>query len=135
MICMTQVPHYFIAIPIPITIKTTFANWQTEFKELLPYKQWTNKHDLHITLKFFGPVDGKKILELKDGLRRIEDLQKFSIQAGEIGFFGKQGNPRVLFVRVMLQQNLSRLQQKIDEISTTHEFKPENRAYHPHITL
>ncbi|SHF80592.1 RNA 2',3'-cyclic phosphodiesterase [Ornithinibacillus halophilus] len=127
--------HYFIAIPLPRTLKETLVNWQKHFKDQLTYKQWPHMEDLHITLKFLGAVEPDQLSELIAQLKKIERLPKFELTVGNIGTFGKQSMPRVLWVGVEKNESLLKLQKKVEECATNIGFSKENRLYKPHITL
>src|SRR5690625_1573287 len=89
--------HYFIAIPLPSALKNYFAAWQEELKGKVPYKQWTNKQDLHITLKFLGTVEKEQFIRLQKELQVVEHTKQFSTKVGSIGVFGNPDKPRILW--------------------------------------
>ncbi|MGY0694745.1 RNA 2',3'-cyclic phosphodiesterase [Virgibacillus sp. FSP13] len=132
---MTSTSHYFIGIPISSQLEDTFYRWQRDLKPQLPYKQWPNKHDLHITLKFLGPVEEATIHSIQNALRNIESFPQFSLEVGGIGLFGNPKGPRILWVGVTKNKALTLFHQKIESSMEEYGFKPEQRAYHPHITL
>ncbi|MEN1968166.1 RNA 2',3'-cyclic phosphodiesterase [Lentibacillus sp. N15] len=132
---MTSFPHYFIGIPVSTEWKKTLFQWQKELKPLLPYKQWTNKHDLHITLKFLGPVEDKKIHLVAQTLQQLENQDSFILHVGGVGTFGNANNPRVLWAGARQQSRLSELHQVVESSLTAYGFAKEKRPYRPHITL
>ncbi|MFU0788445.1 RNA 2',3'-cyclic phosphodiesterase [Virgibacillus proomii] len=131
---MSNFPHYFIAIPLPKRLQQFLADWQSELKTILPYKQWTNIQDLHITLKYLGPVPD---IKLKDLIKRLHAISftPFHIQVGSIGMFGTSAKPRVLYAAVELSEALADLQQQVESVVSHEGFVPERRSYTPHITL
>lgn len=132
---MMQTAHYFIAIPLPKSLQRYLSNWQEELKEKLNYKQWPHSQDLHITLKFLGPVDDNKIGPLHHRLQKTTNTQPFTIEVGSIGTFGKADMPRVLWAGVNKTQNLANLQQQIERLLLNMGYEKETRPYRPHITL
>ncbi|WP_164668316.1 RNA 2',3'-cyclic phosphodiesterase [Virgibacillus doumboii] len=132
---MTNLPHYFIAIPLTESIKNKFSNWQLGLKESLAYKQWPHKDDLHITLKFLGPVELDRINRLIKSLEVIKATPAFSVLTGNLGCFGNPKKPRVLWAGVEKTNEIMQLQQSIEQIARQAGFQEENRAYKPHITL
>lgn len=132
---MSNLPHYFIAIPLPIHIKEYFAQWQKDLKERLSYKLWPHFEDLHITLKFLGPVTSVVIQELQKELIAIQQLEAFTLKVGSIGTFGNPKNPRVLWAGVEKAEPLVLLQERVEECALTVGFTKENRDYRPHITI
>ncbi|AIF45369.1 RNA 2',3'-cyclic phosphodiesterase [Virgibacillus sp. SK37] len=127
--------HYFIAIPIPSNLQSLFSTWQKQLKEDVSYKQWPHKEDLHITLKFLGPVADTKIQSAIDVLRQIEQINAFSVEVGNLGRFGNQTKPRVLWAGVEVNERLLELHNTVEEALSHVGFYKENRAYRPHITL
>ncbi|WP_077621265.1 RNA 2',3'-cyclic phosphodiesterase [Sediminibacillus massiliensis] len=129
-------PHYFIGIPIEKQYEHWLGEWQTELKEKdLKYKSWTHPADLHITLKFLGAVSDKDIKELKDNLAENFRYQSFQVNIGNIGFFGKQNNPRVIWAGVENNDLLNKLQENVENVCISLGFTKESRPYRPHITL
>ncbi|GAB3065583.1 RNA 2',3'-cyclic phosphodiesterase [Virgibacillus ainsalahensis] len=127
--------HYFIAIPVPESLQNFFSEWQRQFKHDLNYRQWTQREDLHITLKFLGPVADDKLRYLEGELYKLEQLQAFHVNVGTIGTFGKPERPSVLWAGVEKTDALSRLQQMVEACTGVTGFPKENRPYRPHITL
>ncbi|WP_068674875.1 RNA 2',3'-cyclic phosphodiesterase [Oceanobacillus sp. Castelsardo] len=132
---MGQIPHYFIAIQLSQKLQDTFASWQNKLQGELPYKQWYNKKDLHITLKFLGAVDDEKLDELTARLKQVEELSAFSMKVGTLGTFGNPINPRVLWAGVERVEPLNKVQQTVELAALEVGFPKENRNYSPHITL
>ncbi|KPH71581.1 MULTISPECIES: RNA 2',3'-cyclic phosphodiesterase [Bacillaceae] len=132
---MGQSPHYFIAIQLSKELQNTFALWQNKLQGVLPYKQWYNKKDLHITLKFLGAVNDEKLEELTTHLKRVEELPAFSLEVGTLGTFGNPKSPRVLWAGVERVEPLIKVQQIVEQGAFEVGFPKENRNYSPHITL
>lgn len=127
--------HYFIAIPLTDTLKNFLSVWQEELKEKFSYKQWTNKQDLHITLKFLGPVENGQLKRLLQELKIIENSNAFSIKAGTIGMFGNPVKPRVLWAGVDQTDALTLLYEQVESAVLSAGLAKETRPYRPHITL
>lgn len=132
---MTSFPHYFIGIPVSADIRDKLSDWQDDFRLLFPYKQWTNQHDLHITLKFLGAVDDKTIQSVIKTLQPIKNQERFTLHVGGIGTFGKTNSPRVLWAGVEKHRQLISLHHYIETSLAACGFSQEKRAYQPHITL
>ena len=127
--------HYFIAIPLPISLKNHFSYLQEELKKQLPYRHWPNKHDLHITLNFIGPIESERLYYLEKELKKIEDIEEFPVDVGSIGMFGNSNRPRVLWADVMKTKQLITLHEQIEICMSNLGFQKELRTYRPHITL
>ncbi len=132
---MSTFPHYFIAIPLNHSLKDYFSHWQDSLKEQLSYKVWPDKQDLHITLKFLGPVAPEALKDVTNELKSIEQLKSFETKVGTIGTFGNPLKPRVLWAGVEKTNDLVLLQNQVEEYAGKVGFAKENREYRPHITL
>lgn len=128
-------PHYFIAIPLPPSIKEKLAGWQRELKAEMPFKQWVHPEDLHITLKFLGAVSEEQLNTLIRLMAQIRRFNSFSLMTGDLGTFGNPEKPRVLWTGVERKPELMDLQQYVEGIAFESGFKKEKRPYSPHITL
>ena len=128
-------PHYFIAIQLPKTLQTYFSAWQEELKQEFSYKQWPNKKDLHITLKFLGAVDDNKLTLLQNKLQDMERFDQFCLETGAFGIFGNPKKPRILWAGVDKTKALSELREAVERICSEVGFIEEKRDYSPHITL
>lgn len=127
--------HYFIAIHLPEEVQSYFYEKQQELKRELPYKQWPHKKDLHITLKFLGPMTDGKLNQLQRILLDIKHCEAFSLETGPLGTFGNPNKPRVLWAGVNKPEALKNLQAKVEACCAEAGFEKEKRAYRPHITL
>lgn len=132
---MASEAHYFIALPLPKSLQNYFSVWQDDLKKKLNYKKWQHKEELHITLKFLGPVADNRIEQIHEALMEITNLNSFEIAIGSIGTFGKPDKPRVLWAGVDKTPALSDLQQQVEAIIERYGFQKETSVYHPHITL
>lgn len=128
-------PHYFIAVSLQQTLKKQLAQWQKELMPLLPYKQWTHAEDLHLTLKFLGPVPEKQLERLMNELHSLEEMISFEIELNGVGYFGNPEKPRVFFADVHKTDALEQLQRKTDRCAENASFEKEKRTFRPHITL
>ncbi|MHA6253488.1 RNA 2',3'-cyclic phosphodiesterase [Oceanobacillus sp. CAU 1775] len=127
--------HYFLAIPIPETLKNPFLEWQEDLKKVLPYKRWMHSADLHITLQFLGEVSDSKLPSIIENIHKHSYAKSFIIELGSIGFFGNRTSPSVLWVDVKATKELLGLQEKVADVMESNGFPKEKRPYRPHVTL
>jgi len=127
--------HYFIGIQVKPVLAEQLAEWQKHFMQYLPYKQWTDKEDFHITLVFLGEVDEKSIETLQSELYSITAHTSFDLNRSGLGTFGNKRQPRVLWLGVENNSQLDDLQQQVVQICEIIGYKKEKRAYTPHITI
>ncbi len=93
--------------------------------------RWSNPSGWHITLQFLGKASTEQYACLVMALRQIRS-SPFAIQVEAPGFFDRVG---VFFAGVRLSPQLMRLQELVVAATRPCGFVPEDRPYHPHITL
>ena len=84
--------------------------------------------NLHLTLKFLGEIDEKKIQEIKERLSKV-NAYKINAEINSIGFFSKKFL-RIVWLHV---SNCSNLQKEID-LSLEGLFEKEKR-FMSHVTI
>ncbi len=127
----------FIAVEIPDNQKNIIWNSIQEFKKLgLPVK-WVEFENLHITLKFIGEIDEKKLDKILTTLSSVSIRTKpFAVQLENVGCFPGIRNPRVLWIGVSQGSNeLISLTEDIENELSKCGVKKENKKFHPHLTF
>ncbi|MCD5323917.1 MULTISPECIES: RNA 2',3'-cyclic phosphodiesterase [Pontibacillus] len=128
--------HYFIGISLSVPAQQTLAQLQNNLSQDVSYKQWTNPKDLHITLTFLGGVKPGKVEEIQQRMRKVaRSHSPFPILLKGIGTFGKENQPRVLWVGAEKTNSLTALHREVQDQCAEAGFKKDNRSYTPHITL
>lgn len=126
----------FIGIPLG---EETASDLAAEVKRLqatrrnpaLPDCRWSLPESWHITLQFLGKTNPEQLTCLIAHLREVHH-PRFSIELGRIGTFPRAG---ILFADVCVTPQLAALQQAVLSATAPCGFTPEERPYHPHITL
>jgi RNA 2',3'-cyclic 3'-phosphodiesterase len=93
--------------------------------------RWSAPESWHITLQFLGSATPQQYECVIERLRALCQ-PPVSIKLGAIGIFDRAG---VFFVDVHVTSQLLALQQAVTAATAPCGFIPENRPYHPHITL
>ena len=122
----------FIAFDVPDLVKDKLYNLQKELNDNNAKIKWVEKKNLHLTLKFIGNVDGNKIKETEDKLRKIK-LKSFEVYLGGLGVFPNKDYMRVVFVELDPVDKVIELQKEID--SEMISLFPKDERFHSHITL
>jgi 2'-5' RNA ligase len=127
----------FIAIEIPDRLKNDVLEIQNRFKAGSADASWTRIDGIHLTLKFLGNVEEKKIEEIKRILEEIaRSTQHIKIKIGGVGVFPNQKMPRVIWIGIKNEDgSLEGLYKRIDEELTRMGFEKEGRNFKPHLTL
>jgi 2'-5' RNA ligase len=123
----------FIAISLPEQLLQNLNELQTQLKRFAKEATWVRPQGIHLTLKFLGYVDPKRIPEISERLSKISN-DSFDIEVRGFGFFPNPRRPSVLWVKVQ-SQGLLHLQQKVEDAMTATGFEKENRSFSPHLTL
>jgi len=127
----------FLAIELSSGIRGKISSLQQELKKILPPINWVRPESIHLTLKFLGYVEPSRISQLLLALEPIGAKQHgFSIEVQGVGVFPQVKHPRILWVGVSAKTHA--LQELVLEIEAALEplgFPPEEKPYHPHLTL
>jgi len=127
----------FIAIELPVEIKEAMAEVQAELRKSDADVGWVRPEGVHLTLKFLGDVEEKKVAELGDALREgLKGETPFILQAKGIGTFPTPRAPRVVWLGVEGEvTRLSALAKTVEEICANLKFPKEDRPFKAHLTL
>lgn len=91
----------------------------------------TELENLHLTLKFLGEIDEKKVENARKKLSLVK-FEKTRLKLGEIGTFSVRGKPKIVWVKIE-GKGIYDLQKKIDS-TLKDDFKPEER-FMGHLTI
>jgi len=89
---------------------------------------------LHLTLRFIGDVDGATFRDIREQLWELS-AKPISLSVRGVGHFPPRGTPRILWAGVEPSGELIILRNKVNRILSLCTIAPEQRKYHPHITL
>ena len=124
----------FIALDLPRNVIKDIKKIQELIKKKKLFDgKLVEPENLHLTLKFLGEIDDKKIDEIKERLKEIR-FNEFEVHLGKIGVFPSKYNSyiRVIWIE-LLGKNIWDLQKQIDE-SLSDLFDKERR-FMSHITI
>jgi len=116
----------FISIDMPEEVKREIQKIQNSLPKF--YGKFIEPENLHLTLKFLGEIDERKVGEIKKKLKKIK-LNKFETEIDSVGVFSEK------FIRIiwLYLANCEGLQKKIDE-SLISLFESEKR-FMSHLTI
>ena len=123
-------PRLFVAVDIPERIKDDIIATYSA----MPGARWIDEPNLHLTLKFIGDVPGDIAERTASVLREVTG-SPFSMCASKAGFFPPRKEPRILWVGLTESEELLRLQARVERTLTAIGIEPEERKFHPHITV
>ena len=122
-------PRLFTAIEIPQPIRQRLSLIRAPF----PGARWIAQEDMHVTLRFFGDIDGRTADEVADFLGGIR-TRPFQMTIEDLGAFGGR-DPHTLWAGVKRQDELDSLQYAHERAARAAGLAPETRAFKPHVTL
>ncbi len=127
----------FAALPLPQAAAGALAAALEPVRARFPGIRWVNASGFHVTLHFFGEVEGARLDELQKvmadpGLRG----PLITARLGAMGQFPERGAPRVLWVALEAGGEEARgrweaFQQRIRPLG----WQPDPRGFTPHITV
>ncbi len=127
----------FIAIPIPEECRSMLDRLQRNLRLCRSEVRWVAISSIHLTLKFLGEVNPDILPELTKSLESAVRTQAgFELRLHGLGCFSNQGSPRVIWCGIEGEtESLSELYQNVESACASLGFDPENRKFHPHLTL
>lgn len=127
------VGRVFAAVPLPDEVRLALADRVKGLRipgKVAPPQNW------HITLRFLGTVDEVTFDRFLAGLVPTEEEAAFAIGLTGYGAFPNARRSTVVWVGVDEgAAELARLNEIAEEAAQAAGLAPEERPYHPHITL
>lgn len=127
----------FIAMTPPTTLQHTVAEVREVFQPLqLPWR-WVTPAQIHLTLKFLGHVPAEHVTTIAQAMAcAAQGHTAFPLRAQALGCFPHASRPRVLWVGLTDPgQALAHLYERLTTALIPVGFPPEDRPFHPHLTL
>jgi RNA 2',3'-cyclic 3'-phosphodiesterase len=119
----------FLGLPIPFELTQALARLTRAIE--LPKGRWTEPENIHLTLVFLGEVAEPTLPPIEGELSKLT-FAPFPLKLSSLNIFPRAG---VLFAEVEPARPLLHLQAKVADSMARCGFAPEDRPYHPHITL
>ncbi len=125
----------FVGVRIDPNVAEKISALQSQLKRCLPGVRWVGRENLHFTLKFLGPVEEERVVEIGDALEQALRLfPRFSILARGIGVFPDIRKARVLWVGLE-GASLALLAIGVEAALEPAGFAREKRGFEPHLTI
>ena len=132
MMCQMLI-RMFISIDVPITDEISSL-----LKTLRDIKgiRVPPEGQIHLTLKFLGDTDEKKVTKLCASIREaLSDSSSFDVNISGLGAFPNERNPRVLWMGVKEPEELIGLADVVDETVRSLNLRCDDKKFSPHITV
>jgi 2'-5' RNA ligase len=127
----------FIAMPLPEKIEELLAEIIFDLKQIRSKVKWVTPKNIHLTLKFLGDTDEKKIPEIIEAIKKIGSDYKMVIsEINKLGAFPNLRRPRVIWAGLDGSIDiLAEIAGKIENEMEKAGFEKENRPFKSHLTL
>lgn len=98
--------------------------------------KWVEDNNIHVTLKFFGETEEKRIPQINSALQSVADNTKsFEVSLKQLGIFGSSYDPRVVWVGIHPYDNLVNIMKMMQENLQLIGYVPDRQNLVPHLTL
>lgn len=123
-------PRLFTALEIPDPV----AEALSLLRGGLPGARWIDRENYHVTLRFFGDMDGATARDLASLLAESRRRGPIDLVLDALGSFGGD-RPRALIARAAPNPDLTRFQAGQEKLARQAGLALESRKYTPHVTL
>ena len=97
---------------------------------------WTKPRNLHLTLRFLGEIDAGQSQAVGVALGGPWQQAAFCVSIAELGVFPARRLPRVIYLGVGSgSEGLRCLRGEVDRRLGRCGFPPDERLFHPHVTV
>jgi 2'-5' RNA ligase len=130
----------FCAVELPDAVRARAAEYAARLRSSIGDKvraSWEREEKVHVTLKFFGDVEARRVSQLSDALSRSAARSApFTLRLAGRGVFPSANRPGVLWLGVVGDSGqLSSLQRAVEDECERAGFPRDARRFHPHVTL
>lgn len=122
-------PRLFTALEIPRDAALSLSL----LRGGLPGARWIDVENYHLTLRFFGDVEGHVADEIANALDRVR-RHAFNLKLSGVGQFGGK-KPHSIWAGVAASPDLFALQAEIERICQRLGLPADPRKFMPHVTL
>jgi 2'-5' RNA ligase len=126
-----------VGVPLPDDVRQRLAAEIERLRAHAADVAWVAPDNLHVTLKFLGPVDEARVPSVAAAVTAAAAGQRgFEVGVRGLGAFPSPERPRVLWAGVDdAPQRLAALAAAVDAACGALGFPPEPRAFAAHVTL
>jgi len=127
----------FLAIELPRPLLLKIEEVLGDLRSSQADVRWVNPENLHLTIKFFGNIDESKIEPIVQSVDRlVQETPAILLRVKGMGAFPNLRNPRVIWLGFSEgKESLNSFQKKLEREFKKIGFSPEERPFHPHLTL
>ena len=120
----------FVALDLPPGVRQQLAMMAGG----VPGAKWVAPERMHLTLRFIGEADGTLFTDICRALAEVEGVP-FELRLEGVGRFGVRKRVNQIWAGVAPNEDLERLQRRLEGVLAALGLEPEGRRFHPHVTL
>jgi 2'-5' RNA ligase len=120
----------FVALDLPWEVKEELSDLSCN----LPGARWVPTENFHLTLRFIGEASRLQAEEIDLALATLRG-RSFGFSLSGLGWFEKAGRVNTVYAGVERNEDLGRLQAKVETALHRVGLAPDRRRFTPHVTL
>jgi 2'-5' RNA ligase len=120
----------FISIAIPVSPQIKDA-----LGKLREIQGISVSKEIHLTLRFLGDVETKKIKELTAKMKTLEQYHSFSVSVKGMGAFPNNKEPRVVWIGADLGSPFNEILSTIEKMLDSSSIDFDTKPFKAHVTL
>jgi 2'-5' RNA ligase len=128
----------FIAVNLPAELNDGISEYLRQLARTSKAVKWVRAAGVHLTLKFLGEIEAKKVEEVQELLPAVSGVVRpFQLTVHGAGCFPNKKKPRVFwlgFKEAGIDQ-LSIIYHWLEDNLERYGFSKETRKFSPHLTL
>lgn len=135
---MTETLRSFVAIPLPSAVQAELAQAAASLARELPGVKWSKKpQNLHVTVKFLGPVAVDRLEAISAALAQaFAQVPRFAFELRGFGAFPSERHARIVFVGIDdAEKKLAAIAEIVEDVCGRFGFAREQRAFTAHVTV
>jgi RNA 2',3'-cyclic 3'-phosphodiesterase len=130
----------FVAVPLPLAVRSEIAEAARALARELPDMKWSKKvENLHVTLKFLGPVAEARLGALSTALEEaLGHVPRFDFAVRGFGAFPSLARAKVVFAATQDDagaRGLGEVARIVETVAADFGFAREARAFTGHVTI
>jgi len=125
----------FVAVDVPQDVRDALARQVAALHPLLPEARWVPPENWHVTLTFLGRTWPRLVGWVREQLAAVAaGTAPIETSVRGVGAFASWRRARVLWVGLAPDGEVCGLEASVAD-ALAREFRPEKRAFTPHLTL
>ena len=132
-----EIYRLFVAAELPAAVKAELVSTQARLRRFNPPVTWVAPEAMHMTLRFLGETDVALMPELHSAIRAaLVSHPHITLRLSDVGTFPNERRPSVVWAGVDGSvAALGRAQASIEAALRGLGLAPEQKPFHPHLTL